>query len=367
MKLYDIARDLFNYLTVFRWKVAARTHMTPEEVRHELLHLFQEQEMKIRRNPDLRSHYDLVKYPLTVFADEVILYSAWDYAADWENDLLEQRFFETEIGGDRFFDLCEDLDIRDPDVAAVYYTCLSMGFRGRYDADAEELRLLKQEFLEKCSPVAEDARAILLSPAAYTVKKTAKVRRLSRLLQWRHVFFLMILLIFLGIITDRVLLWEFISAPVRDVSVLADNVMVLGSSDPPVPLSLSPHPDFAEDNAPGDPYALPDWVQTEVLPAEAEKEEKNDSPPENMTPASSAAYTIQIAAFFSRDQADALVKKLRDKGYECYIADRPHSSGKTWYFVRMGHFAVGSIEIARKAAAAFEKKEGMDVFVTNQD
>ena len=131
MNLFDVTSDLFTYLTTFRLRVESGIQTTREEVQKDLLEIFREQEAKVRRNPVLTSSYNHVKYPLVVFSDEVILNSNWEYVSDWEAELLERRFFESEVGGDRFFELCEQLEIGNPDVVSIFYTCLAMGFRGR--------------------------------------------------------------------------------------------------------------------------------------------------------------------------------------------------------------------------------------------
>ncbi len=103
MNLYDVASDLFVYLTTFRWRVDAGVNMSLEIVQKDLQQIFHVQDVKIRQNPSLASGYHQVKYALAVFADEVILNSDWMAAVEWEHDLLELRFFDTDIGGERFF------------------------------------------------------------------------------------------------------------------------------------------------------------------------------------------------------------------------------------------------------------------------
>jgi type IV/VI secretion system ImpK/VasF family protein len=107
MNLYDITTELFAYLMAFRLRVDAGVKTTLEEVKKDLLQIFHDQEVKVRQNPALASAYDQVRYFLVVFADEIILNANWEYGREWEKELLERRFFESEVGGDRFFDLCE--------------------------------------------------------------------------------------------------------------------------------------------------------------------------------------------------------------------------------------------------------------------
>ena len=377
MKLYDICKDLFNYLTAFRWKVAAGTRLMPEEVQNDLLNIFREQEMRVRRHPELKNKYEEVRYPLAVFADEVILNSQWEYAGEWENMLLEQRFFNSEVGGDRFFELCEDYQIDDPEVATIYYTCLNMGFKGRYDRESEELRRLRESLLEKFETDPE-RRGGPMFPQAYAVSPAKKVKPLSRIFHWRYVFFGLLLVFFLGVVLDRLVIWELISAPVAEVSRLADRV--LNRSALQTPISASPSQIPAPIPMPSEPAPeTPDWAISSAVSPQTASADSGEPPPQNQpgaepeaedAPPESAApdtpgYTIQIAAYFSEDPAEALLNELKERGYDPYIATAPHSEGRTWYYVRLGHFERGSLDQARAAAAEFARKENMKVFVTN--
>jgi len=49
-------------------------------------------------------------------------------------------------------------------------------------------------------------------------------------------------------------------------------------------------------------------------------------------------WTVQLNAFPQERDADRLAKRLKDKGYDAYVASTD-IKGKTWYRVRVGHFA----------------------------
>jgi hypothetical protein len=76
---------------------------------------------------------------------------------------------------------------------------------------------------------------------------------------------------------------------------------------------------------------------------------KKQSKQETFSPSSSAAefdpngrYTVQISCVLSKSFAEAMVSKMKDKGYPAYVAEvtnpRPDLSG-TYYRVRIGGFA----------------------------
>ncbi|MDR1333215.1 MAG: DotU family type IV/VI secretion system protein [Holosporales bacterium] len=74
------------------------------------------------------------KYIMTVLADEIFLNLKWDGAAFWRFTLLEKQLFQTEVAGDRFFTMADDVivDVRNEDMAFLYLMALSLGFKGKY-------------------------------------------------------------------------------------------------------------------------------------------------------------------------------------------------------------------------------------------
>jgi type IV/VI secretion system ImpK/VasF family protein len=389
MNLHDVTTDLFAYLMAFRLRLDAGVKTTPEEVQKDLLQIFREQEVKVRQNPVLNSAYDRVRYPLVVFADEIILNSKWEYARDWGTQLLERRFFETEVGGDRFFQLCEELDMSNPDVASIFYTCLSIGFRGRYDPEAEELRLLKRDILTKCPrPVKEPGAP--LCPAAYSVRER-KIRRLPSILKWSHIFILFVILLGIHTILDRIVIWNYIKEPVKNIRHLAATRLATGETPSPLPSRpaspkqvkpldipktqlthsrLEPPPSLESGKGASEPDSGHKVRRTiEPYPAKPEvtKETiKEAVPGEIEKKREGLGYTIQVAIYYTREKAEEFAQVLKGKGYDPYVVESVAPTGRTWYLVRMGHYKVGEIKTARQAAAEFTEKEHIDVYVTNR-
>lgn len=60
-------------------------------------------------------------------------------------------------------------------------------------------------------------------------------------------------------------------------------------------------------------------------------------------------WTVQLNAFRQERDASGLAKRLKDKGYDAYVAST-EIKGKTWYRVRVGHFAT------REEARALQEK-----------
>ncbi|MDR2458726.1 MAG: DotU family type IV/VI secretion system protein [Holosporales bacterium] len=74
------------------------------------------------------------KYIITVLADETFLNLKWDGATFWRMTLLEKQLFQTEVAGDKFFSMADEIivDVRNEEMAFLYLMALSLGFKGKY-------------------------------------------------------------------------------------------------------------------------------------------------------------------------------------------------------------------------------------------
>jgi len=86
------------------------------------------------------------RFALTAFIDEAIARSDWFGKRDWAQRPLALEYFSTNNAGDEFFSRLDELRLR-PEarvgVLEVYYTCLALGFEGRYAlVDPRQLRAL---------------------------------------------------------------------------------------------------------------------------------------------------------------------------------------------------------------------------------
>jgi DedD protein len=73
------------------------------------------------------------------------------------------------------------------------------------------------------------------------------------------------------------------------------------------------------------------------------------------------AFTLQISAFQSREEADRFAARLRDRGYAPYILAAEVPNKGTWYRVRMGSFP--SKDAASRYLADFKRETQLNAFV----
>lgn len=174
-ELFKIASPLFLYLSSFRSKIRKSLTVAVEDVAHDLEEIFEDQKKAVRSEAKLEALYEKARYPLVVLADEILLHSGWESAPQWEEQILEEKYFHTNIGGDQFFAIAKDLRPEDVELAAVLFAGLSLGFRGKYRERPDKL----SEAKKKVYRVLAEYQAELgdkLTPEAYQVKSGAGKR-----------------------------------------------------------------------------------------------------------------------------------------------------------------------------------------------
>jgi len=124
------------------------------------------------------------------------------------------------------------------------------------------------------------------------------------------------------------------------------------------PPTMPPRPAAATLPPPNPPAARP---AERATPAPAEQRATKVEPPPTST---RGTWSVQAAPTRSRDDADALLKRLRSKGYDASIVEVPRD-GATWYRIRVGRYA--SAGQATEAMQRLRDQEGVShVFVASE-
>jgi type VI secretion system protein ImpK len=86
------------------------------------------------------------KFALVAFLDETILSSDWVYRDQWLARPLQLELYDRYDAGEVFFDRLQqflDEPMRHAEVLEVYYLCMTLGFKGKYQLhDQARLRIL---------------------------------------------------------------------------------------------------------------------------------------------------------------------------------------------------------------------------------
>jgi len=135
----------------------------PAQLRTNIGNAFAQMERQTREIGVPAEEILAARFALTAFLDEAIARSDWQGRAAWAQNPLSLEYFSTSNAGVEFFDKLEELRLRPhahADLLEVYYTCLVLGFEGKYAlADPARLQALvdaTRRDLERLGPPARD-------------------------------------------------------------------------------------------------------------------------------------------------------------------------------------------------------------------
>jgi type IV/VI secretion system ImpK/VasF family protein len=179
-EIFQLTSGLFLFLTSFRRKVRKGVRIELSEASSRLDEIFAAMAREAREDPKLDALYEKVRYPLVVLADEILLQSGWEHADLWDSHLLEGRLFGSNIGGEKYFTIANEIRSEDTELAAILYTGIALGFGGKYRERPEKLADVRQR-LYRLNAEYVASFGDKITPAAYHVDPTP-ARRLSPLI-----------------------------------------------------------------------------------------------------------------------------------------------------------------------------------------
>lgn len=185
-ELFRLTSNLFLFLTSFRRKVRRGVKVELADASDRLEEIFGHMAGEAREDPRLDALFERAKYPLVVLADEILLHSGWEFAPQWEGQLLEEKMFGTNIGGEKYFSIANELKPDDTELAAMLFTGIALGFGGKYRERPEKLsEVRKRLYRQNAEYLATLGDKI--TPAAYHVdpqpaKKLSPLLNLYRVL-----------------------------------------------------------------------------------------------------------------------------------------------------------------------------------------
>lgn len=109
--------------------------VTPNEFNHRLDQFLDQFERTARSFGKSADAVQEAKYAFCALVDEMILSSDFAIRPEWERMPLQLRLFGDHLAGEAFFDRLDALrtdPAKNIDTLEIYYTCLLLGFRGKY-------------------------------------------------------------------------------------------------------------------------------------------------------------------------------------------------------------------------------------------
>lgn len=118
-------------------------HKPPlDEVMQRMRALIEDADRRAALDPELRRLFELARYGLVAWIDEVLTDSSWGRSVDWgsHEHVLEWFLYRSRDRYERFYEEAEaarEVHSTSTDPLEVYLLCVTQGFRGRYQDDPD--------------------------------------------------------------------------------------------------------------------------------------------------------------------------------------------------------------------------------------
>ncbi len=110
-------------------RIAAGEPFDPPQVQGRISDLLEQADAAVGASQS----WQLARYALVAWVDEVLLDAAWTGRDWWNNNVLEAELFRTRECSERFFLRAEEArGLPESDALEVFYDCVVLGFRGMY-------------------------------------------------------------------------------------------------------------------------------------------------------------------------------------------------------------------------------------------
>jgi type VI secretion system protein ImpK len=136
--LSDIASECFILILQLR---ATTDYGSASVLKTRVIEMFDNFENSARRIGIDNEKIRLAKFALVAFLDETIISSEWSEKSEWLAEPLQIKLFDTFNAGEEFFTNMSSLRQRsstNKDILEIYYLCLSLGFKGKYQLQSPE-------------------------------------------------------------------------------------------------------------------------------------------------------------------------------------------------------------------------------------
>lgn len=132
--------ELLAYVTYFIKSVAVK-QPSYDQVKADITRLMSDIEIRIGQTNIHPDDFDLARFAVVAWVDEMLLSSQWQDKDGWQKEPLQRLYYQTADAGELFFDRLNAIGPHQRDVREVYYLCLAMGFKGRYIHEGDDYLL----------------------------------------------------------------------------------------------------------------------------------------------------------------------------------------------------------------------------------
>jgi type VI secretion system protein ImpK len=112
-----------------------------EPRRQQIRAALEEAQLKAAATTQLAHDFELAKYALVYWIDEVLINSSWSHALEWRQQILEWDIFQERLRADRFYEQAQVAErLAGTDPLETFFLCVALGFRGRNVDNHAELQ-----------------------------------------------------------------------------------------------------------------------------------------------------------------------------------------------------------------------------------
>lgn len=131
---------VFRYVIEIQDRLAIGEQPSLSEVREDLVSILAEAQQDATAKA-LEADFELARYALVYWIDEILINSNWTHASDWRDHILEWTYFRERLGGEQFYEKAKEASARNStDPLEVFLICVALGFRGALANETEALR-----------------------------------------------------------------------------------------------------------------------------------------------------------------------------------------------------------------------------------
>ena len=193
MRLVDCFCELFAFILQLV-NTQEQQYAEARQVHERCLGLVENARLCCKKRGYEPQRFEPALFAVIVWIDEAILCSNLPFIRDWPNLLLQLHFFNTNNGGDEFYERLEQIDLEDNQLIEVFAYCFALGFHGRLYADTG---LLEKQCTELYSRIHSTTPAKKLFPASYCGNerrgyKTPKMRMIQTAVLFLLPFFILV-------------------------------------------------------------------------------------------------------------------------------------------------------------------------------
>ena len=139
-KFAQAVDPIFLYVLALLDRISGEQSPKPEDEKLRIRTLIDQAEATLGSGGE----WELAKYALVSWVDEMLVDALWDGREWWSNNVLEIDLFNTRQCNEQFFLKAQEASSRSGrDALEVYYVCVILGFRGLYHEPSTSAEIAK--------------------------------------------------------------------------------------------------------------------------------------------------------------------------------------------------------------------------------